>query len=161
VHAVGEEQAAIVGHDWGSSVAWHCALLRPDMFHTVVLFSVPYVQRSWKDIRPTDAMKRMAGDKQFYQLYFQEPGKAERDLEASVADTMRRFLYSASGDPPPEKRWPVLFEKSETFLDSASATDVLPGWLTEQDHWCPNVELIRVIKRLIVRPLVSDLNFSI
>jgi hypothetical protein len=38
--------------------------------------SVPYRQRSWADIRPTEAMKQMAGDKQFYQLYFQEPRKA-------------------------------------------------------------------------------------
>ena len=133
VHALGEEQAVIVGHDWGSPVAWHCALLRPDMFRAVALLSVPYVQRSWQDIRPTEAMRRMAGGKQFYQLYFQEPGKAERDLEANVADTLRRFLYSASGDPPPEKRWRFLFESSESFLDSASPPEVLPGWLTEQD----------------------------
>jgi pimeloyl-ACP methyl ester carboxylesterase len=133
VHALDEEQAVIVGHDWGAHVAWNCALLRPDMFRAVVLLSVPYVQRSWEDIRPTEAMKRMAGDKQFYQLYFQEPGKAERELEANVVDTMRRFLYSASGDPPPEKRWRFLFEKSETFLDGTSAPDTLPAWLTEQD----------------------------
>jgi pimeloyl-ACP methyl ester carboxylesterase len=121
MHALGEEQAVIVGHDWGAHVAWNCALLRPDLFRAVVLLSVPYVQRSWEDIRPTEAMKRMAGDKQFYQHYFQEPGKAERELEANVVDTMRRFLYSASGDPPPEKRWRFLFEKSETFLDGTSA----------------------------------------
>jgi pimeloyl-ACP methyl ester carboxylesterase len=133
VHALGEEQAVIVGHDWGSPVAWHCALLRQDMFYAVALFSVPYAKRSWTDIRPTEAMKRMAGDKQFYQMYFQEPGKAERELEANVEDTMRRFLYSASGDPPPEKRWHFLFRRSETFLDSTSRPDGLPAWLTEQD----------------------------
>lgn len=133
VHALGEEQAVIVGHDWGSPVAWHCALLRPDMFKAVALLSVPYVQRSWKDVRPTEAMKQMAGDKQFYQLYFQEPGKAERDLEASVRDTIRRFLYSGSGDPPPEKRWRFLFSKSETLLDTGSDPDILPAWLTEHD----------------------------
>lgn len=60
----------------GAPVAWVCALLRPDIFRAVVLMSVPYRQRSWADIRPTEAMKQMAGDKQFYQLYFQEPGKA-------------------------------------------------------------------------------------
>jgi len=133
VHALREQHAVIVGHDWGSPVAWHCALLRPDMFHAIALLSVPYVQRSWSDIRPTEAMKRMAGDKQFYQLYFQEPGKAERDLEANVRDALRRFLYSASGDPPPEKRWRFLFDKSETLLENCSRPDVLPAWLTEHD----------------------------
>ena len=73
VDALGETEAVIVGHDWGSAVAWFCALLRPDIFRAVVLLSVPYIRRSWMDIRPTEAMKQAVGEKQFYQLYFQEP----------------------------------------------------------------------------------------
>jgi pimeloyl-ACP methyl ester carboxylesterase len=133
VHALNEEQAVIVGHDWGAPVAWHCALLRPDIFHAVALLSVPYLRRSWADIRPTDAMKLMAGEKQFYQLYFQEPGKAEGELEADIRKTMRIFLCSASGDAPPEKRWRFLFDKSEKLLDSVTLPETLPAWLTEQD----------------------------
>jgi pimeloyl-ACP methyl ester carboxylesterase len=133
VHALGEERAIIVGHDWGAPVAWHCALLRPDMFHAVVLLSVPYLQRSWRDMQPTEAMRRLAGEQQFYQLYFQEPGTAEAELEADVRRTMRTFLYSASGDSPPEKRWRFLFDKSETFLETGSLPETLPGWLSEQD----------------------------
>ncbi|MGA2615897.1 MAG: alpha/beta fold hydrolase [Spirochaetia bacterium] len=32
VHALGQTRAAIIGNDWGSVVAAHCALLRPDVF---------------------------------------------------------------------------------------------------------------------------------
>jgi pimeloyl-ACP methyl ester carboxylesterase len=64
VDALGETGAVIVGHDWGAAVAWHCALLRPDIFRAVVLLSVPYRRRPWTDIRPTEAMKQMAGEKQ-------------------------------------------------------------------------------------------------
>jgi pimeloyl-ACP methyl ester carboxylesterase len=133
VHALDAEQAIIVGHDWGAPVAWHCALLRPDLFRAVALLSVPYLQRAWEDIRPTEAMRRMAGEQEFYQLYFQEPGTAEAELEADVRTTMCMFLYAASGDAPPEKRWRFLFGKSEKFLDTGSLPEVLPGWLTEQD----------------------------
>ena len=74
VHALGQEQAIIVGHDWGSAVAWYCALLRPDMFRRVILMSVPYLQRNWNDPRPTDAMRLIEdADHEFYQSYFQEP----------------------------------------------------------------------------------------
>jgi hypothetical protein len=66
-------------------------------------------------IRPTDAMRQIAGEKQFYQLYFQEPGKAERELEADVRKTMLTALCSLSGDAPPDKHWHFLFEKSETL----------------------------------------------
>ncbi len=133
VHALDEERAIIVGHDWGAPVAWHCALLRPDIFYAVVLLSVPYLQRSWEDPRPTEAMQYLAGEQEFYQLYFQEPGKAEAQLEADIRRTMCMLLYAASGDPPPEKRWRFLFDKSEAFLDTGSLPETLPGWLTEQD----------------------------
>jgi len=133
IHALGEEQAIIVGHDWGAPVAWHCALFRPDLFRSIVLLSVPYRSGSWEYGRPTEGMKRMAGEQQFYMLYFQEPGQAEAEFEADVRKTMNIFLYSASGDPPPEKRWGRLFGKSEKFLDTGSEPETLPEWLTEQD----------------------------
>lgn len=94
VQALGEEQAVIVGHDVGAPVAWHCALLRPDLFRALVLLSVCYAARSWQDRQPTAAMKQMAGDQEYYQLYFQEPGKAELELEADVGKTLRMLLYS-------------------------------------------------------------------
>jgi pimeloyl-ACP methyl ester carboxylesterase len=34
--------AAVVGHDFGASVAAWCALLRPDIFHSVTLMSAPF-----------------------------------------------------------------------------------------------------------------------
>jgi pimeloyl-ACP methyl ester carboxylesterase len=133
VDALGEARAIIVGHDWGAPVAWHCALLRPDVFTGVALLSVPYLQRSWSDLRPTEMMRLLAGEQQFYQLYFQEPGKAEAELEADVRMSLATLLYSASGDPPPERRWRFLFGKTERFLDSGTVPETLPPWLTEQD----------------------------
>lgn len=133
VHALGEEKAVIVGHDWGAPVAYHCALLRPDIFHSLILLSVPYSPRSWNSVRPTEAMRRMAGDLNFYMLYFQEPGKVERELETNVRQTMVKMLYSAAGDPPPEKRWNFLFGKEERFIDTAYLPDALPNWLSEHD----------------------------
>lgn len=43
------------------------------------------------------------------------------------------LLYSASGDPSPEKRWRFLFSKSERLMDTGTQPDILPAWLTEQD----------------------------
>lgn len=34
--ALGEQQAIIVGNDWGATVAWQAAQLRPDRFNGVV-----------------------------------------------------------------------------------------------------------------------------
>ena len=133
VHALGEERAVIVGHDWGAPVAWQSALLRPDIFHSLILLSVPFSQRTPDSIRPTEAMRRMAGDLELYILYFQEPGKVEKELEADARDALLRFIYTLSGDPPPEKRWNFLFSKDKRFIDTAYMPDTLPDWLTEND----------------------------
>ncbi|KAI0087397.1 alpha/beta-hydrolase [Irpex rosettiformis] len=43
VYALGyTTAAAVVGHDFGSSVAGYCALVRPDIFKSVVCMSAPY-----------------------------------------------------------------------------------------------------------------------
>ena len=43
--ALSAPEAAVVGHDWGAPVAWHCALLRPDRFRAVAGLSVPFIPR--------------------------------------------------------------------------------------------------------------------
>jgi pimeloyl-ACP methyl ester carboxylesterase len=87
--------AVIVGHDWGATIAWQAARLRPDRFHAVACLSVPYRPRG--PARPTSVMPRTA-DAQFYQLYFQEPGVAEAELERDPRLTVLNMLYGASGD---------------------------------------------------------------
>ena len=78
-------------------------------------------------------MRALAGEKVLYQLYFQEPGKAEADLEADPRRSLRTMLYALSGDPPPEKRWRFLLGKHESLLDVGSEPDVLPAWLSDED----------------------------
>ncbi|MFC7729310.1 alpha/beta fold hydrolase [Actinomadura keratinilytica] len=46
IDALGEEQAVVVGHDWGAPVAWAAAQLRPDRVRGVVSMSVPHRPRS-------------------------------------------------------------------------------------------------------------------
>jgi pimeloyl-ACP methyl ester carboxylesterase len=82
VHALGCEQAVIAGHDLGAMVAHNAAILRPDMFRAVILFSVPYGARTEGAVKPTEAMrKRSPEGQQFYQTYFQTPGIAEKEFK--------------------------------------------------------------------------------
>ena len=135
VAALGEQRAIVVGHDWGAPVAWHTALLRPDLVAGVAGLSVPFTPRMPQS--PMAGWRAAFGDR-FYQVYFQEPGVAERELEADVRETMRRLLIGASGDrPAPDgdgERLPAgVLPKGGGFLDTLRATDQLPGWLTEDD----------------------------
>ncbi len=134
LHDLGEQKAIIVGHDWGSAVAWTCALLRPDLFYGVGLISVPYLRNLWGGPRPTDAMRAMVGETlDFYQLYFQRPDEAEAELERDVRRSLLGMYASASAEAAPEKRWRTVFNRSERFIDTIPAPDSLPSWLTEGD----------------------------
>ena len=94
VGALGEKTAVIAGHDWGAPVAWHAALMRPDVFRAVIGLSVPFRPRG--GVRPTSVMPQTP-EAIFYQLYFQEPGVAEADLERDPRATIRRLLFWSSG----------------------------------------------------------------
>ena len=135
VHALGETEAVVVGHDWGSPVAWSLAKMRPDMFRAVASLSVPFTGRGpWPPIR---GMREYFGDKFFYQIYFQTPGVAEHELQHDIPVTMRKILYGASGaiersggafgaeGAPPASSYML-----ERMPDPG---DDLPAWLTAED----------------------------
>ena len=134
--ALGEPSAVIAGHDWGAPVAWHAALLRPDRFRAVIGLSVPYWPR--RSVRPTTTMAQ-TDDALFYQLYFQTPGVAEAELERDVRLTIRRVLYSASGDrlraaSGSDGSGEVgMVPRQGGFLSRMIDPPSLPPWLTEAD----------------------------
>jgi pimeloyl-ACP methyl ester carboxylesterase len=136
IDALGADQAVIVGHDWGAPVAWHAALMRPDRFRAVVGLSVPFRPRG-KSL-PTSVMPQ-TDDAVFYQLYFQAPGVAEAELERDVRQTIRRVVYSASGDAPSHldnafrDSPPWMVRKGGGALERMVEPTQLPPWLTEAD----------------------------
>jgi pimeloyl-ACP methyl ester carboxylesterase len=133
--ALGERQAVIAGHDWGAPVAWHAALMRPDRFRAVIGLSVPYRPRG--GVQPTTVMPQNA-EGSFYQLYFQSPGVAEAELEADPRASLRKILYSGSGDVP--RRNPDaahagvgMVPRSGGFLTRMPDPVTLPPWLKDAD----------------------------
>jgi pimeloyl-ACP methyl ester carboxylesterase len=129
VGALGEKSAVIAGHDWGAPVAWHAALLRPDVFRAVIGLSVPFRPRG--SVRPTSVMPQ-SDEAMFYQLYFQTPGVAEAELERDVRATIRRLAYNGSGDAPGRGSLGMV-RRGGGFLDGATDPPTLPPWLTTAD----------------------------
>ncbi|WP_354644859.1 alpha/beta fold hydrolase [Kitasatospora camelliae] len=119
--------AVVVGHDWGSPVAWHCALLRPDLVRGVVGLSVPPYQRS---DRPTlTALRDHLGDAH-YMVYFQQHGIPEAELGRDLPTTFRLLLAGRSALGP--SGLPLLPEGGG-FLDLFKERPQLPAWITEED----------------------------
>jgi pimeloyl-ACP methyl ester carboxylesterase len=81
----GAERAAIVGHDWGATVAWHFALIHPDRTACVAGLSVPLVPNP--PAPPLAIMREHLGE-DFYIVWMQEPGVAEAALERDIRRTL-------------------------------------------------------------------------
>ncbi|MFJ9818073.1 alpha/beta fold hydrolase [Streptomyces sp. NPDC101151] len=131
IHALGERQAFVIGHDWGALVAWSTATMRPDVVRGVAGLSVlPPARGPLPPLRQT----REKFDGRFYWNYFEQPGVAEAEFGKDPDRTFRRLLFGASGDrqlsgPP----GPPLVPPGGGFLDLAADPERLPPWLTEED----------------------------
>ena len=95
------ETAVVVGHDWGAPMAWNCAVLYPERYRAVVGLSVPFLAAL---ARAADAaLQAVFKDNFFYMLYFQEPGVAEKELEADPRTIAADVPVRASGDAVPAR----------------------------------------------------------
>ncbi|TDE39897.1 alpha/beta hydrolase [Nonomuraea mesophila] len=129
VRALGERSAVVAGHDWGAPIAANSALLRPDLFTAVALFSVPYSPRG--PVRPTDAFARLGGEEEFYVSYFQRPGRAEAEIEPDVRGWLAGIYAALSADTMTAAGISTVPEGGR--LSDRFPQGGLPSWLTEAD----------------------------
>jgi len=115
VFALGyREVAAVVGHDFGSPVAAWCALVRPDVFRSVVLMSAPFAgppalpfdtarggttaAAPGEDIHA--AMAKLARPRKHYQWYYStRPANADMlHCSQGVHAFLRAYYHQKSAD---------------------------------------------------------------
>jgi pimeloyl-ACP methyl ester carboxylesterase len=128
IAALEEENAIVVGHDWGAPVAWATALMRPDLVRGVACLSVPpggpLVPVHGEATPPISAFREKFGDA-FYMVQFQEPGVAERQLGTDLHATFLGILAGAAAGS--SRQAPRLDDEQRPAPSS------LPEWLTEAD----------------------------
>jgi len=132
IDALGEQQAILVGHDWGAPMVWNTAFLYPERVSAVAGLSVPPSRRG--EVANIERWREVYAGRFFYQLYFQAEGVAEAELEKDVRGALRKVFYFASGDAPAEDLERAAAKAPDaTFLEGMTDPDVLPAWLTEAD----------------------------
>ncbi|BDG70606.1 alpha/beta fold hydrolase [Roseomonas fluvialis] len=98
---------AVIGHDFGSPVAAHCALVRPDVFRRVALMSAPFAGPPALGTALRAPARDIAADlaalprprKHYHWYYATRP--ANGDLMASpqgLPDFIRAYYHHKSGD---------------------------------------------------------------
>ena len=128
--------AVLVGHDWGAPIVWNTALARPERVRAVAGLSGP-----WTGIPKGNSLDAVhaaftAKGRFFYQVYFQDEGAAEAELEADVRASLRKFYYALSGDAP-DGTWPKNKPHGAKLLDGLPDPDPFPAWLSraDEDHF--------------------------
>jgi pimeloyl-ACP methyl ester carboxylesterase len=130
IAALGAERAIVVGHDWGAAIAYRTALFHPERVRAVAGLSVPYLGRG--PMPSVQLFRNIYKDRFFYQLYFQEPGVAEAELEADVLTSLRKVYYWSSGERQKAKAT-IENPIGPGLLDRLVDPNPFPIWLTEAD----------------------------
>ncbi len=118
------ETVSVIGHDFGATVAWYAAMMRPDIFKTVYCLSVPYLQPA-----DTNLLEQMrASGKQFYMFDMMKPEAVQEWSDAET--TLPGFLYWSSGTPPTEDRWDP-FDEHRSMCRPAPVS--VPPWADPDD----------------------------
>ena len=130
---------AVVGHDFGSPVAAHCALIRPDIFSAVVMMSAPFAGPPPAGPAPAPrpagdvyaALGRLTPPRQHYQEYY-STRRAAADMlgpPQGLHDFLRAYFHVKSGDWPGNKPYPLnAFNPGE--LARLPSYYVMPGGAT-------------------------------
>jgi pimeloyl-ACP methyl ester carboxylesterase len=133
IEGLGEKRAILIGHDWGAPIVWNTSLFFPDKVRAVAGLSVPYTGRG--PAPRIQLFRNIYKDRFFYQIYFQEVGVAEKELEADVPASLRKIYYWISGEGVKAKaNVPKVTKAPDAkLLDGMAEPDPLPAWLTPAD----------------------------
>lgn len=132
VHALGETSCTVVGHDFGASVAWHCALTRPDIFRAVFCLSVPFQPRRAKG-PPTAAMAAISKRLGVGDLYINrfQPADAHLAFDADPATALRKMFYAYDGATPDARQSTGFLPEGVSLTASIADDATLPPWMSE------------------------------
>ena len=96
---LGVETATVVGHDWGSIVAFTAAITHPERFTGLVSLNVPY-RGACIGFPPMEVIRTELADRFPYVIMFQEPGVAEAGFDADPAMWLQGFYLGGSRGKP-------------------------------------------------------------
>ncbi len=159
------EVHSVIGHDFGSPVAAYCALIRPDVFKSVVLMSAPFAGSSsllfGSDTSPApDIHKGLANlqrPRKHYQWYYSTP-EANANMQFAsqgIHNFMRAYYHHKSADWAENRPYRLSGWTAEAAaemptyyimdLDAGMAETVAAEMPTDQEvsanSWLPDDEL--------------------
>ena len=121
IHALGHEQAIIIGHDWGGAIAWNLAIFHPDVVRRLIVLNIPHPAAMQRGLRTLRQLR-----KSWYIFFFQLPWLPE-------------FLFRAQNYRAIERAFRATTSPEGAFSDADIAAfkeaAARPGALTAAINW--------------------------
>jgi pimeloyl-ACP methyl ester carboxylesterase len=153
--ALGEEQAILIGQDFGAPVVWNTLVRAPDRVRAAVIMGVPFdfeaavsAQKGSEDgpeespaelsttgeLPPSEQYALVARDHFFHMHYFQAIGPADRELGNNPRDFLTRLYWALSAEGA-LLDWRDHPSEGTGYLDVLAAPSrALPwGWMSNED----------------------------
>jgi len=109
-----------MGHDWGSSVCYEAARLRPDIFNAVIGIVVPYISAALPFVPIKDFTPLFPSLK--YQIFFDSQiDMAVVELDQNIRRSVRAVLRTVTS-PPPD----TFLKSNESFLSAWDSVEQIP-----------------------------------
>ena len=131
IDACGAERAVLVGLDFGAQLVWETAARHPDRLAAIIVLNNPYTGRSRH--RPSEGFATLAQQHFLHLHYFQEPGRADAELNGNPGEFLARIYWALSGAGS-------YFEVFQHPSENRGYIEVLPpvpplpwSWLTAED----------------------------
>ena len=126
---LGIDAVTLVGHDWGSIVAWTTAVTHPNRVSRVVSLNVPY-RGACFGFPTTQVLAEKLGDRFGYVLMFQREGVAEAGFQANPEGWLMGFYRGGA-----RGRAFMTEEELATYVDAFVA-----GGITGPVNWYRNID---------------------
>lgn len=92
IHVLREEQAVVVGHDWGGVIAWAFAARYPDAVRKLVILNAPHPQRFQQSL--SAGFRQML--RSYYVIFFQIPRIPELLLGSNRCWALARAMRKSA-----------------------------------------------------------------
>lgn len=146
-----QEQAVVIGHDFGANLAWHLAVNYPQRLRGVASLCVPYDMplAGGSDQRPSELFAAIAQNHFFHMHYYQQVGLAEAGYAGREREFLSRLFWALSGEGE-LLNWENFPSQGTHYIDVLAQPEYGPpwSWLSQQDfdyylqeYLCAGLEL--------------------
>ena len=117
VRSFGEQDAIVVGHDWGAAVAYTVAMRHPEMVRRLAILNVPHPTRMLEGFKTLRQLR-----KSWYMFFFQIPRLPEHLIAREDYSFAKRSLRADSKDAFTD-------EDLERYVEAWSQPGALTGMI--------------------------------